>query len=244
MLHTESWESLTSFKLGWGGIIKYLFTLPSRVIHKYTPFSLQTPHKGGYQSIFVVSPCLKLSDVVHWGSKVMRAVSKCAVGSIFDTVPSRVSLIDTRARLVVAKMVAPLSVSSCPMEIGTSVCAHTCVCGCVCACVRVCVCACVCVRESEREKERYNYDTLCMYMMVCTCVCVHSVQKYTYMYYNVSIHVCTSTRQQSSQGSKYKSTDFIWSLEDNSESLRLTTFYKLSLSYKWVVKGLLISTRT
>lgn len=49
----------------------------------------------------------------------MRAVSKCTVGSVFDTVPSRVSLIDTRACLVVAKMVAPLSVSSCPMEIGT-----------------------------------------------------------------------------------------------------------------------------
>ena len=185
--------------------------MPSRVIHKYTPFSLQTPHEGGYQSIFIVSPRLKLSDVIHWGSKVVRAMSKCTVGSVFDTVPSRVSLIDTRACLVVAKMVAPLSVSSCPMEIGTSVC--------------VCVCEREREREKERERERCNYDTLCMYMMVCTCVCVHSVQKYTYMYYNVSIHVCTSTRQQSSQGSKYKSTDFIWSLEDNSESLRLTTFY-------------------
>ena len=52
----------------------------------------------------------------------MRAVSKSAVGSILDAVASRVSLIDTCAGLVVTKMVPPLSVSSCPVEVGTSVC--------------------------------------------------------------------------------------------------------------------------
>ena len=70
----------------------------------------------------------------------MRAMSKCTVGTIFDAVSPGVSLVDTCACLVVAKMVAPLSVSSCPMEVRTSMCV------CVCVCVHVSVCECVCMR--------------------------------------------------------------------------------------------------
>ncbi len=49
----------------------------------------------------------------------MWAVSKSTVRSVLDAVAPRVRLINTRASLVVTKMVATLSVSSRSMEVGT-----------------------------------------------------------------------------------------------------------------------------
>lgn len=106
-------------------------TLPSGVIDQYPPLPLQTTHEGGHQSIFVISPCLKLSDVIHRGSKVVGTVCEGTVGSVLDTVASGVRLVDTRACLVVAKMIASLCVSSRPMEVGTSMRVRVCVCPCV-----------------------------------------------------------------------------------------------------------------
>ena len=58
----------------------------------------------------------------------MGTVSKSTVGSVLDTVASGIRLVDTRARLVVAKMIASLGVSCRPMEVGTSVCVRVRVC--------------------------------------------------------------------------------------------------------------------
>ena len=72
----------------------------------------------------------------------MGTVGKCTVGPVLDAVSSGVSLIDTRACLVVAKVVASLSITGCPMEVGTSVVCMEC--ECVFVCVYMCV-RCVCM---------------------------------------------------------------------------------------------------
>ena len=105
-------------------------TLPSRVVYQYPSLPLQTPHEGGYESILVVAPALKLSDVINWRSKVVGAVSKRTMWTVLDAVPPGVCLIHTGAGFVVAKVVASLCVSSCSMEIRTT---------------SMCVCVCVCV---------------------------------------------------------------------------------------------------
>lgn len=58
-------------------------------------------------------------DVTHRGPQVQGAVGEGAVRPVLHAVASGVSLVDARARLVVAQVVLALGVAGCPVQVRT-----------------------------------------------------------------------------------------------------------------------------